>query len=257
MDIYINGCRVAYHGSGSGPGLLLLHDWQSNSSALEELRRHIAERHDALSLDLPGCGESDALPEAWTLEQYADFLLAFIDEVCAAPPLLLGHGWGGRLALAVAARLPAPGLVLVNTELTPLPEQAQLRKQEQQYKRHSFFSHLPGRRSGREQRLSVGQGQDALAIYLRQNEEQRAAYAKSAADDLLPLLAGLNAEVLAIWGADLGALAFAQAELLKQHCSNAGAALLDNCGWRPFQEQPQNFYAVLDYFLTYFRKNQG
>ena len=68
---------------------------------------------NALAFDLPGFGASPDPPEAWGAEAYAALLaeaLAGLDR----PQIVLGHSFGGRVAISLAAARPelVSGLVL-------------------------------------------------------------------------------------------------------------------------------------------------
>ncbi len=69
-------------------------------------------------LDLRGHGRSARTPVAdWTFEACADDLRAFCDTLGIADPVVLGHSFGGCVALLYAARHPdhPAGLVLQST----------------------------------------------------------------------------------------------------------------------------------------------
>jgi pimeloyl-ACP methyl ester carboxylesterase len=73
---------------------------------------------DHVTFDLPGFGASPAPEEAMGAEGYARVLAPAIAEV-ADRPLLVGHSFGGRVALALAAATPdrCAGLVLTGVPL--------------------------------------------------------------------------------------------------------------------------------------------
>ena len=72
-----------------------------------------------LAPDLLGHGSSSYEPP-WDIETHSD---AVVDTVGAAPAILIGHSFGGRLALELAARAPklVPKLVLLDPAIHVLP----------------------------------------------------------------------------------------------------------------------------------------
>ena len=60
---------------------------------------------DAISLDLPGFGASPAPTEAGGAAAYADLIEPVLDE-CAPRLVVLGHSFGGRVAVELAVRRP-------------------------------------------------------------------------------------------------------------------------------------------------------
>lgn len=91
-----------------------LHGW---ARSREDLAGPLAGLN-ALAVDLPGFGASPEPPEAWDSRAYA----ALIAEVLAGldrPQVLLGHSFGGRVAVKLAAGWPEliSGLVLAGVPL--------------------------------------------------------------------------------------------------------------------------------------------
>ena len=87
-------------GSGA-PRVLALHGWRRDRS---DFRRAL-DGLDALTLDLPGFGASPPPSEAWGAAGYAA-ALAPVLESFDAPPVVLGHSFGGRVAVHLAASTP-------------------------------------------------------------------------------------------------------------------------------------------------------
>jgi len=243
MDIILNDIRIAYTASGSGPPALLLHTWGADARSLEPLRQQMAGSCRAVSLDLPGCGESDPPPGAWGLEEYADFLEAFMEETCAPRPLLFGHGLGGRLAILLASRGKAGRLILCGVSCNPTdygagsPNRRGRRKQ-------------PGAAPADDRRNSVPDS-DPARQYAAASGLNRELLVRTGSADLQPLLPGLGAEVLLIWGERDQAAPLEQAWLMAEQLPNAGLVLFPGCGHAPFAEQPSRFAAVTNYFISH------
>lgn len=91
---------VALHGWGRSR-----HDWST-----------VLPRRNALAVDLPGFGASPAPDTAWTTADYADALAPVLKQYDR--PILIGHSFGGRVAVQVAARHPG---VLGGVVLTGVP----------------------------------------------------------------------------------------------------------------------------------------
>ena len=57
-------------------------------------------------LDLPGFGESAEPPRAWSVRDYVEFCLAFLDAHNLDSAHYFGHSLGGRIGLMLAAEHP-------------------------------------------------------------------------------------------------------------------------------------------------------
>jgi pimeloyl-ACP methyl ester carboxylesterase len=75
---------------------------------------------DALALDLPGFGAAPPPESGWSTAEYADFVADVLAELDR--PVLVGHSFGGRVAVHLVAKRPelVRGLVLTGVPLYPL-----------------------------------------------------------------------------------------------------------------------------------------
>lgn len=101
------------HGTGP-PKVLGLHGWARSHTDLAPILHDL----DAISVDLPGFGASPKPTVAWSTADYAAALDPILDEM-SRPLVVVGHSFGGRVAVHIAARRPASvaGLVLCGVPL--------------------------------------------------------------------------------------------------------------------------------------------
>lgn len=92
------------------PAVVALHGWGRDRS---DFARAL-DGFDAVSVDLPGFGMTPPPDEAWGTEQYADRVVALLEEV-GRPVVVVGHSFGGRVAVRLAARRPELVRALVVT----------------------------------------------------------------------------------------------------------------------------------------------
>jgi pimeloyl-ACP methyl ester carboxylesterase len=79
--------------------VLALHGWRRTH---DDFRAALAGL-PALAVDLPGFGASPPPPDAWSTADYADALVPLLAEL-DVPVAVLGHSFGGRVAVHLAAR---------------------------------------------------------------------------------------------------------------------------------------------------------
>jgi pimeloyl-ACP methyl ester carboxylesterase len=116
--------RVVRHGQlalavcdseGSGPDVLLLHGLGCNLAFWKLMEPLLAPRFRLVSVDLPGHGRS-TVPSSHSFEHD---LLA-LEQVCSEyelrEPAIVGHSYGGMLAVGLAARGTRPYRVAVNID---------------------------------------------------------------------------------------------------------------------------------------------
>ena len=66
--------------------------------------RDLSDEFTVVAWDAPGCGSSSDPPETFRLPEYADCLAGFIDVLGLERPHVLGHSFGGGLALELYRR---------------------------------------------------------------------------------------------------------------------------------------------------------
>lgn len=90
------------------PTLLLLHGGPGfDHSSFKPAFAQFTDIAQVIYLDQRGHGRSDrSRPEFWTLEQWADDVAGFCTALGIARPIVLGHSFGGMVAMAYAIRHP-------------------------------------------------------------------------------------------------------------------------------------------------------
>ncbi len=99
------------------PWILALHGWRrTHRDFVGSLGENGvgAEALDAIAVDLPGFGATPPPPEAWGAAQYAEALAPLLSDMCT-PVAVLGHSFGGLVALRLAAERPESVRALVLT----------------------------------------------------------------------------------------------------------------------------------------------
>jgi pimeloyl-ACP methyl ester carboxylesterase len=127
LRAFLDG-RVYGNQRGEDPPLVIaLHGWQRTNADFDAVLSSKNPAVDdpfhgeviaSISLDLPGFGDSPPPPTVWGSADYAQALLPILEDLPVAV-VLLGHSFGGRVALHLAALAPEKvrGLVLTGVPL--------------------------------------------------------------------------------------------------------------------------------------------
>ncbi len=99
MKIIVNNLAVEYDEQGSGPVILLLHGWKDDLHTFDALIPLLSGSARVVRLDFPGFGGSQLPSEAWGVGEYARFVEDFCQKLRITPEILVGHSFGGRIAL--------------------------------------------------------------------------------------------------------------------------------------------------------------
>jgi pimeloyl-ACP methyl ester carboxylesterase len=120
--IMVDGLQVHAYVAGSGPDLILIHGASGNLRDFTfALIPRLTDRYRVIAFDRPGLGWSDPLPHDNTSPTaQAAHLRRAADQLGVANPIVLGHSYGGAVALAWALDNPDTGaLVLVSAASMP------------------------------------------------------------------------------------------------------------------------------------------
>ena len=111
LDLTRGDAHIAYRRIGSGPPLVLLHATLSSSRQLRSLAESLAPAHTVLSVDRRESGASvlaDSIaPAPIDVATHVDDLVALLDAEGHRDVVLVGHSFGGCIALELAARQPS------------------------------------------------------------------------------------------------------------------------------------------------------
>ncbi|HZP28971.1 MAG TPA: alpha/beta hydrolase [Acidimicrobiia bacterium] len=102
-----DGVRLAYVEAGAGePAVLLLHGMACRHEHMLPVLTHLADRHRCVAIDLRGHGSSDAPVGAYTMDDFLADVDGVVGSLDLGRPILIGHSFGGSIALAYADRYP-------------------------------------------------------------------------------------------------------------------------------------------------------
>ena len=109
-------------GSPDAPPVVLLHGNPTSSHIWRNVTPHLADHVRTLTPDLIGMGDSGKPDIAYRFADHARYLDAWFDAVGLDDVILVGHDWGGALALDRAARHPEQvrSIAVLETFLRPL-----------------------------------------------------------------------------------------------------------------------------------------
>ena len=122
MKINIKNLDINYIQYGKGKDIILLHGWGQNIEMMKPLGDNFSDKYRITILDLPGFGESDEPKNTWTIDDYELMLEDFIKELKIKKPIVIGHSFGGRLAIRYSARNPIEKLVLFGSPCIRIQE---------------------------------------------------------------------------------------------------------------------------------------
>lgn len=114
--VSVQDSSVSILQGGSGPRILLLHGWGSRAESYRDFFLSLPENCGEFVIpDLPGFGNTPPPTTTWGVHEYAAWVHDLLNVLeWGKPVLLMGHSFGGQIALAAANTHPArvSGLIL-------------------------------------------------------------------------------------------------------------------------------------------------
>lgn len=101
----------------SGHSILIMHGWGQSLESMRPLGELIGRTAQVHLIDLPGFGKSPRPKEDWDAIGYSECIYKYMRDNGIDRADLLGHSFGGKVAIRLASRHPEAvrGLILVNS----------------------------------------------------------------------------------------------------------------------------------------------
>ena len=237
-EIIINGLKVNYLVSQNFQAelaIIFLPGWNSPA----EVFSNQIKIDNFLAINLPGFFGSEKPQTNWGTSDYADFLSELLNKLDIKNPTLLGHSFGGAVALRYASKNSVKRLILIGAAIVRTKTSktkiyylgAKILKALAPWlakkMRHSFYNKI-----GALDYLESGQMSDI--------------YQKVIRDDSQRFLKDLeNISVTLIWGAKDLATPLTQAYLIKKQLPNSNLYILADAGHYCFLDKKEEFDEIL------------
>ena len=253
--IHLNNRLVHYELVGRrGPPIIFLHSWMGSWRYWLPTMDHISERNRAYALDFWGFGESDRRDSEFSVVEYVEMLLGFMDNMGLARVNLAGHGLGGMVAIRAASQQPTRfgKIMTVNTPIHGA--------QAISVRPGALLSRLFGRAnptnvwSKMVRQIDVDDTQIKEEIIEDTDSLTEIVVERVVASvlkaDLRPDLAQLVHPLLAIYCANDAIVNHEQADLLREEYRSVQVLKLRHSNHFPFLDQPNIFNRLLLDFLA-------
>ncbi len=105
--------------------VIILHGWNLSGERFRPLTDELGKQgHRVFAPDFPGFGTQPIPKKPWHVVDYAEFLKSYMEKLHISAPVLIGHSFGGRVALKFSQIYPqdVSAIVLTGTPgFSPVP----------------------------------------------------------------------------------------------------------------------------------------
>lgn len=257
LNLSIDGLDINYSKKGTGDFVFLLHGWGSNLELFTKLTNVISQKYTVVSLDFPGFGLSQEPKEAWSILEYAEFLIKFIEHFHCDKVILLGHSFGGRVIIKMSSLSKLPFLIekiILVDSAGILPKKTLKHKFKlKMYKSGKLLLSFYPIKKVFPDALNYYKKKMGSSDYSNASEIMRNVLVKTVNEDLEPFLKNISAQTLIIWGEDDTVTPLSDGQKIKQAIASSGTdvglVVLKEAGHFSFLDQPHTFHKVIKSFL--------
>ena len=252
-EIEIDGVKLSYcvSGSGSQP-VIVMHGWGCTSATVAVLADACLDSSTTVyNLDLPGFGLSTEPAEVWGVGEYTALIEEFCRRLKIENPILVGHSFGGRLAILFASRNKVEKMILVDA--AGIKPRRTLRYY---FKVYSFklakrLAPIFLGKSKAEELINRMRGKSGSSDYTNATPRMRAIMSRVVNEDLTSMLPKIKASTLLIWGSADTATPLRDAKTMERLIPDAGLVVYEGSGHYSFLDRPAQTKAVIASFLKF------
>lgn len=115
----IGGLKVNYldYGNKKGQAIVLLHGWGQNIEMMNMLGKPFSKDFRIIVIDFPGFGDSEEPKEVMGVGEYTKLVEDLLLTLNIKNPIIIGHSFGGRVAVKFASRNETSKVVLLSPAL--------------------------------------------------------------------------------------------------------------------------------------------
>lgn len=241
---FVDGAVFAEVFGDGPPRVLALHGWGRRGADFKNSLAGIS----ALAPDLPGFGASPPPADVIGAEGYADIVSPLLSEF-DRPPVLVGHSFGGRISVCLAARFPErigpvilTGAPVVRTAFPPQPKLS-----------YRIVRYLNNVGIVSDERMETLRNQSGSADYRSATGVMRDILVKVVNESYEPQLRHMASQVLLLWGDSDGevpvSVARATADVMGQTGDSPELIMLEGVGHHVPIEAPEELRKVIDSVL--------
>ncbi len=250
-EIVIDNLTIHYDETGpsEGPDVILMHGWGCNTSTVRSIAATLEPSLHVYNIDLPGHGKSQEPPSVWGIEDFTRLIETFVQKLHIKQPILIGHSFGGRIAILMASRSATGKVVLVDAAGIKPKRSLKYYLKVYSFKTERKLASLLLPASVADKLIEKWRNKNGSADYQQASPIMRAVMSKCVNEDLKHVMPNISASTLLIWGSNDTATPLKDAKTMESLIPDSGLVAFDGCGHYSFLDNPYGFRKVLCEFL--------
>lgn len=255
MIINIKNVNINYEIYGEGEDtLLILHGWMACINAMSPIWQYFKNTKKVVVLDFPGQGgKSGTLIEAWGVPEYSEMVREFIEKLQLGKVDVIGHSFGGRVAIYLASEYSELFNKIVLTDSAGLKKKISLKKwlKIKTFKCGKFFLKCLYKNEKFEEKLAKLRKKFGSSDYSALSSDvMRGTFNKVISLDLEDRLSKIKSPTLLIWGENDEDTPVYMGKKMEKLIPDAGLVVLKNSGHFSYLDSPKEYNLIVENFLN-------
>ena len=246
-ELQVRGHRARVLDAGQGDPIVVLHGWGGRIESMWPPITCLRSDFRVVAIDLPGFGESPVPPGVWGTADYAEFVLDLMEELGIERAHFLGHSFGAKTSLYIAATQPqrVDRLIAVGASgLTAAPT-PKIRAKRAVSKTARVVGKLgpPGKkvREAVYRKIASQDYKDAGPM--------RPIMVKVVNEDIAHQLPRIKCSTLLVWGTEDDAVPVRLARQMDSLIPDSGLVLFEGAGHFAYLDEQDRFCTIAKHFL--------
>jgi len=235
--------------------ILILHGWGASSESWGEVKSFLEGRgYRVFAPDLPGFGKAQPPQNPWSTDNYVEWVKGFCEKEDLSQVFLLGHSFGGGLALKFTAKYPekVSRLILVAPAI----------KRQKQGKQYFYFAlskigrlifYLPPisflKPLARRVLYRFIGTRDYYKLDPEKDSVMKETFKKVIRENLVQFLPRVSVPALIVWGNIDKIIPFKDSSVLKEGIRGSELVVIPDMGHAPNLKIPRKLSEIIIEFL--------
>lgn len=226
--------------------IVILHGWGADSGRFTEVRKLLEKQgYKVYTPDLPGFGESQIPAKPLKLSDYVSFLENYISGKKISSFILIGHSFGGRIAIKYASQNPKELHALVLAAASGI--------------KHFSLKAVVFKPIAKVGRFFLGNNEKFRQLfykvvrendYYKANAIMRQTMANTLKEDIKPYLPKIKVPTLIIWGKNDKFVPVKDAYTMHKLVSNSKLTVIKNEGHLFPYQKPKEFIEIIKTYVN-------
>ena len=233
---------------------LLIHGWGANLYSLRLTANLLSQKYRVYSIDLPGFGKSDKLKASFSVDDYVNIVIHFINKLNIKSICLVGHSYGGKIIIKINNKSNLPFVIKHNVFIDSAGIKQKTKKNFRTYIYKflkTVYMFMPISSVIKERKIDSLKNRFGSSDYRKADGFLRDTLVKSVNEDLSDEIKNIKAKTLIVWGEKDTATPIKDAYYFKENIKDSELYIINGAGHFPFVDSPFEYEDILKRYFKY------